>query len=583
MLKRLAALLLGVGLIGLGVLLFVSPGGPTVLQWLTKLWPAFLILGGLVRVAGFLIDRHPRSPVGGMLITAIGGILLAANFRGERSLLLLFGQYWFWLLLALVVGRVLRQYLHHSEDGRRPHAFSLGAVFVMALMVGGGLASNFLAKNRQYLSGFEIRLGHLGNLGIFGSEFAIEDEPPQTLVLSSDARLLVANFKGDVEIHAQPQAEPIARLVKRIRANNQEEANQLAKSLHLQATPSGKNIQFGLMANGLQNDYSGTLIITLPSQFSAGLEANEINGRVKLSGLQGAQVIRNADRIEVLNNIGKVLIENPRGAVELSGIQGEVSVSNARGNLSLREITGAIRFDAHGGNISVEQSSGPVLAQVSGVRLTLSEIEQAQDKPVAAKLPLVKLDSVSNSRLDLQQIKGAVTINAERSRIEAENIVGDLTIKNSSERVQINRIHGALKINSENSTIELEEITGAAEIETTNDVTVRGFRGPIQVKTSSGAISLETDEKPAGNIKAVTERGRIRLSLPEDSGFKLDAGTENGRIRIRGFEDLNLPSRQRQLAVEHNVSSGSPVIVLRSAIGNIEFQSSGQALVSREE
>ncbi|HMZ19355.1 MAG TPA: hypothetical protein PLD20_15570, partial [Blastocatellia bacterium] len=499
MLKRLAALLLGVGLIGLGVLLFVSPGGPNVLQWLTKLWPAFLILGGLVRVAGFLIDRHPRSPVGGMLIMAIGGILLAANFRGERSLLLLFGHYWFWLLLALVIGRVLRQYLHRAEDGKRPRAFSPGAVFLMVLLVGGGLASNFLVKNRQYLSGFEFRLGHIGNLGIFGSEFAVEDEPPRTLALSPDARLLVANFKGDVEIQANPQAEPTARIVKRIRANNQEEANQLAKSLHLQTTPSGKNIQFGLTAGGLQNDYSGTLIITLPTQFSAGLEANEINGRVKLSGLQGAQVIRNADRIEILNNTGKVLIENPRGAVALSGIQGEVSISNARGNLSLREITGAIRFDAHGGDISIEQSSGPVLARVSGVRLTLSEIEQ--DKPAVAKLPLVNLDSVSNSRLDLQQIKGAVAINAERSRIEAENIAGDLTINNSFERVLVNRIHGALKINSENSTIELEEVNGTAEIETTNDVTVRGFRGPLQVRTSSGAISLATDEKLAGSIK----------------------------------------------------------------------------------
>lgn len=582
MLKRLATLLLGIGLIGLGVLLFVAPGGTTVMQWLIKLWPAFLILGGLVRVAGFLIDRHPRSPVSGLMITAIGGILLAANFRGDRSLLLMFGQYWFWLLLALIVGRILRQYLHRIEDGKRPQAFSPGAVFLMILLVGGGLASNYLAKNRQYLAGVEFKLGQLGHLGVFGSEFTVEDEPPRTLSISPDMRLLVNNFKGDVEISAIPQAEPTARLVKRIRANNQEEANQVAKNIHLQASSSGKNLQFAVNSNNIQNDFSSTLIITLPMQVVAGVEANEINGKVKLAGLFGAHLIGNADRVEVSNNTGPVIVKSPRVSVELSGIQGKVDVSNALGNLSLREINGAITFDARGGTISVEQSSGPVQAHVSDVRLTINEITQVSLN-LPGNEPVVKLTSASNSRLELQQIKGGVTVNAERSRIEAENIVGDLTIKNSSERIQINRINGALKINSENSTIEIEELKGAAEIETTRDVTVQGFRGPLNVTTSSGMISLATDEKLAGNIKATTERGRIRLSLPEDSGFKLDADTESGRVRVRGFDGLNAPNRQRRVAFEHNVFPGSPLVVLRSSSGNIELQSSGLALASREQ
>jgi DUF4097 and DUF4098 domain-containing protein YvlB len=585
MLKRLATLLLGIGLIGLGVLLFVAPGGTTAMQWLTKLWPAFLILGGLVRVAGFLIDRHPRSPVGGMMITAVGGILLSANLRGDRSLLLLFGQYWFWLLLALMIGRILRQYLHRVEDGKRPRAFSPGALVLMVLLVGGGLGANYLAKNRQYLSGVEFKLGKLGHLGFFGSEYTVEDESPQTLSISPEMRLLVSKFKGDVEISALPQAEPTARLIKRIRASNQEEANQVAKNLHLQTSASGKNLQFSVNAGGIQNEFSCSLIITLPSQSRAGVDAGEISGKIKLSGLLGAHVIRDTEHVEISNNTGKIIIENPRGAVELSQIQGEIRVSNIRSNLSLREVNGAIAFDAHGGSISIEQSSGPVQARVSDVRLTISEIARLSSpgNQPAGKLPLVRLDAVSNSRLDLQQINGAVTVNAERSRIEAENIVGDLTIKNSFERVQVNRINGALKINSENSTIEIEEVKGSAEIATTSDVTVRGFHGPLSVTTSSGTINLATDGKLAGNLKATSERGRIRLSLPEDSEFKLDAGTQGGRIRVRGFDGLSVPNRQRQVALEHNASPDSPAVVLRSSSGNIELQSSGLALASRDE
>src|SRR5690242_15604258 len=180
MLKRLAILLLGVGLIGLGVLLFVAPGGHISLQWLAKLWPIFLILAGLVQVAGHLIDRHPRTPVTGMMIAAVGGILLAANLRGDRSLLLLFGHYWFWLLLAFIMGRVLRQYTYQGATGARPRAFSAGAIVVMIFLVGGGLASNYLANNKAYLSGVELKLSRMG---LFGGEFTVEDESPQTLSL----------------------------------------------------------------------------------------------------------------------------------------------------------------------------------------------------------------------------------------------------------------------------------------------------------------------------------------------------------------------------------------------------------------
>src|SRR5262245_19369485 len=87
--KRLATLLLGIGLIVIGALFFVAPEQAFAVRWLIRLWPVALILAGMVRVAGYLIDRHPRSPAGGMMITAIGGILLSANLLGHNSLILI--------------------------------------------------------------------------------------------------------------------------------------------------------------------------------------------------------------------------------------------------------------------------------------------------------------------------------------------------------------------------------------------------------------------------------------------------------------------------------------------------------------
>lgn len=588
MLKRLATLLLGIGLIGLGVLLFVAPGGHVSLQWLAKLWPIFLILAGLVQVAGHLIDRHPRSPVAGMMIAAVGGIVLAANLRGDRSFLLLFGRYWFWLLLAYITGRVLRQYTHRTSDGKRIAAFSAGAIFVMILLVGGGLGANYLATHKTYLNGVEWKLSRFG---LFAGEFTVEDEPALALPISPAQRLLISNFRGNIEISAGAQPNASARLVKRIRANDQNEANQTAKSIHLQTAVTGKNLQLNVSAEGVQNDFNNTLIISLPTAATGaasgamgGVEIVKAGGSVKLDGLRGDQIIRDSDRIEVRNNAGRVTIENPR-SVELGQIQGEVNVMGARGNLELREIKGAITLDARGGNVTIEQSSGPVQARVSDVRLTINELNKdlAKDSSLPAGQPIVRLANAGNSRINLQQIKGAVSINAERCRIEAENIIGDLTIKNSSEPIQVNRLNGALKINAENSTVGIEEVKGATEIETTRDVTVRGFRGALSVTTSAGAINLSTDEKLAGNIRATSERGRIHVSLPEGGGFKLDASADSGQVKLRGFDGLSVARRQRQVITEYNASPNSPSVVLRSSRGDVELSSSGSALASRDD
>src|SRR5262245_14352504 len=173
--KRIATLLLGIGLIVIGALFFMAPEQAFAVRWLILLWPAALILAGLVRVAGYLIDRHPRSPVGGMMITALGGILLSANLLKHN-----YGQipakYWFWILLAFIAGRLLKQYTHRYEDGLRPNAFSPAAIVVMVIIVGAGLAASVAEKNQGNGLNLNLRLGGLG-VGdyVFGDQISIED------------------------------------------------------------------------------------------------------------------------------------------------------------------------------------------------------------------------------------------------------------------------------------------------------------------------------------------------------------------------------------------------------------------------
>src|SRR5262245_37028283 len=346
--KRIATLLLGIGLIVIGALFFVAPEQAFAVRWLMRLWPVALILAGLVRVAGYMIDRHPRSPAGGMMITAIGGILLSANLLGHNSLILVLGKYWFWILLAFITGRLLKQYAHRVEDGPRPNPFSPGAIAVMTLITGAGLAASFAAKNHG--AGINLRLGDL-SVGdyVFGDQISIEDEFPQSFNLATDSRIIINNANGDVEINSAPQSQGVARLIRRVRAANVDEARKIAKNISLQITPNGVGYQFNIAAQGVQQDFGVTIVVTLPQNLAAGVEINNALGVVKLTGLHGSHVIRGCERAEITRNVGGVTVENPRGAVELGEIDGPVTFTNTRQSVNLRAIKGAVTLEVKGG------------------------------------------------------------------------------------------------------------------------------------------------------------------------------------------------------------------------------------------
>jgi hypothetical protein len=575
--KRFTTLLIGIGLIVIGALFFIAPEQAFAVRWLMRLWPVALILAGMVRVSGYLIDRHPRSPAGGVMITAIGGILLSANLLGHNSLILILSKYWFWILLAFIVGRLLKRYTHRIEDGPRPNAFSPGTIVVMILIFGAGLAAYFASKNGQ--SGFNLLLGDL-RVGdyVFGNRISVEDEYPQSFPLTPNSRLFINNAKGDIEINTAPQSQATARLIRRILAASDEEARRVAKNISLQIASNGAGHQFNIASTGVEQDFGVSIVITLPQNLPAGVEINNALGVVKLIGLQGAHVIRGCERAEISRNAGGVTVENPRGAVELSEIQGPVQLTNTRQAVNLRAINGPVTLDVKGGDVSLGHSSGPLQLRATDAQIAITEV--GNDASATARV--VNIEQARNSRIRLQEIKGAVSINAERSRVEAEEITGEFKVDSSSDRVRVNRINGVLRIKSKDGAVEVDDARGQTTIEATGDVTVRNFRGPLSVTSREGAIDLETSEKLNGNLSVVSDEGRIRVSIPEDSGFRLAADAGSGRVKAKGFDNAEWERKERSYIAGYNISADSPQVSLRTSRGEIQLRSSGLAMASHD-
>jgi DUF4097 and DUF4098 domain-containing protein YvlB len=585
MLKRYATLMFGVALLGLGALFFALPERTYVLQILVRFWPLFLILAGVVRVAGHLIDRHPRSPVGGLMLTSLGGILLAANLRGDRTFIHIFGRYWFWLLLALIAGRVIRQYTHRPQDGPRPRTFGFGTILLIVLITGGGLAANFISNNIQLLSRWNLRLGTLTEVRdyVFGDKLAVDDEPAQSFALQPNARLVIGDVFGDIEIKSGSQPLASAKLVKSIRAVNEEEAREAAKNIRLQIVPDGDLYRLSVNAQAggplRAADFSTALVIELPALVPASIEVQNPIGLVKLSNLRGDHTISNGDRIEVFNNAGRVLVSNPRGAVQLRQIQGEVIVTNARRDATLREIVGNVSLEALDGAARIEQVTGQIKAKVNNTRLEIREVQSAW----ATDAVIVNLAESSNSQISVRDINGSVNLAATNSRFDANTINGDLTVSTSNERVRVGRIAGQVRLSTEGGSVEAEELHGSAVIEAARDVTVRNFRGPLNVTTRLGHVRLSTDTQLGGDVSAISHHGQIRVALPLESSFRLDASTTFGKLRLRGFENLDLSRNQKAVLVTSQTGNASaPLLHLRSVKGDIRLEPFGLAAAAHE-
>lgn len=583
-LKTIATFLFGVALISLGLLFFIAPERAYLMQALILYWPLFLILAGLVRLGGYLLDREPPSPMGGILLSTLGGILLSANLRGESNLLGIFGRYWFFLLLALVIGRVLRQYTHQSSgstvSGKPTRAFGPGTIFLMLLITGGGLLAHRLSNDPQQMARLRLPVSLSSVRDMFGARVKSEQRVSQSFAVAAGARLLFNNLQSDLEVRAGTGPEARATLVKSAYGETEDEASATLDKLRLQISQQGRDVVFQIVSDNPGIEYQAQMIVELPAGLEANVEASSVLGEVKLANLTGVHHLRDGRGVVVAGNRGGLAIENPRGRVEIAKVEGPVVLSGAREESRINGVTGEMTLDLAGGVARIERSSGAIRISARQARIELREINYAGPIGTAPGAS-IEMREVRDSRLTLASINGPVSIRAERTRIDASEIAGDLTISTSNEKVRAGRLKGSLRIEAENGSVEVANIEGAAQIEATREVTARHFTGPLVARTRLGAIALEFDSSPAADVEAESQHGSIRVEMPEDAEFGLDAATSFGRLRVRGFDRFGLPRRTKATSISFRPETPAPAIVLRSTNGDITIKGTGRAVASR--
>ncbi len=523
--KNRAVLFTGLVLLAAGVVLVFVPAGAGVAGLLMRLWPLCLICAGIVRVMGFVIERKPRSPFGGMVLTIIGVLFLASRFHAQWNVLQLYGRYWILLLGVFAAVELLRYYSHRPADGLPPRLFSFGRILIIGLIVTSGVLANRIAsQNPSLLSSLEL-LGIFGELrdSIVGEEYSFTDPAFVGARLLPGAKVTITNSHGDVKVIGGA-ADFRTTLTKGVRAWSQDNARFIAKQIQLQIEPTSEGWQVTTNREQYEQPLTTDLVVEVPSYVE--ISVTNSYGEVSVNQLERDLTVKSSyGRAQVGSIKGETRLLLSYSDAEVANISGAVKISGAK-RARVSRISGNLELSASNSQVDIREITGTVNVDAPFCQINAQDIEQPADI------------RTQNGNVKIARA-GDVTLAAPNSNVQVERLSGNLQVTSSQSEIKLAYIGGETHITAERSAVQGEELTGDVEIETSHaEVSVKNFRDGVRVQTSYRTVTLTTDTELAGDIRVENTNGEINLTLPQSSQFHFDAESEQGEVKQLGFDNL---------------------------------------------
>jgi hypothetical protein len=347
--ERLGIPFAGIALVVTGVILLIALGSVGFAVWLGRLWPLFLILAGLFRVASFAIGPRPRSPLGGMLLAAVGLVLLAGKIDSQSNPLAIYGTYWIVVLGIYSAAELLRFYCHRQGDGPQPRFFSIPKFLVVLLIASTGILSGRIAgKTRSLFSMVKVPAS-LANLTDSAGPRAYSFEDPASVTeVTGNSTAMISNPMGDTIVSGGADFLRVV-LKKTFNAPSDADAHDLAERIKLVVEKTPDGIRIGTNRDRVAGDFKTDLKIELPRGLA--ISVNSGNGAVSLSRAERQFSVNAAG--------GPVSVSQIKGGVDLAlDGTGSLDASNVAGNLSVQGARDA-KITNIGGGLDLKASNGP--------------------------------------------------------------------------------------------------------------------------------------------------------------------------------------------------------------------------------
>ncbi len=168
-----------------------------------------------------------------------------------------------------------------------------------------------------------------------------------------------------------------------------------------------------------------------------------------------------------------------------------------------------------------------------------------------------------NGRVAVNRIGKDTTITSRSGSVQADSIAGSLSIESRSGGVAVRQCEGDATVHSRSGTLQIEEVGGDLKIESrSGSISVLDVGGAVRVSARSGSVRYEGAVHGRFDIDVTS--GSVRLAVDADKSFFLDAESTSGSVRS------DLPLR-RPPAGGGPSRAGGPTVRIRTLSGAIHI------------
>lgn len=201
----------------------------------------------------------------------------------------------------------------------------------------------------------------------------------------------------------------------------------------------------------------------------------------------------------------------------------------------------SFRAPANGGELEVINKMGPVSVNVGDKDTILIRAKQA-NAPVTAT----------------QSVQGKVKVEV----MGKETVELEITVPPNT-GLDVNCIKGEISIRNMSGTIKARTTEG--------DITVAGVRSSkVDIGSVDGSVSFSGDILPTGNYILKSFSGRVSAVLPAAADFKLNASSNQGGIDVGGV-GMSF-DRRTNTRVEGTRGTGSATVTMWTQQGTIQIR-----------
>jgi hypothetical protein len=410
--------------------------------------------------------RH-RSLAGPFVLIVLGIVFLLGTMHllSIGRLAHLFANYWPALLIFWGVIKLI-EHQRAQREGTRAAGIGAGGIFLVVMIVVFGLIATQL--ERVNWSGlhdqFNIDDNDFDN--IFGQSYNFNDHLEQNF--PAGASLKIINTRGAVSVHASDDNKITVIVRKRVRADNQEDADKYDGQTKPTITTIGGLVTLNAMSEAAGDHPVETdLDVSLPRKVA-------------------------------------VSITSRRGDVSLAGRDGAIDISTQHSDTSIEDVIGNVKVSQEKGTVKAEQITGDVHIDGRVDEVSVADVKGA-----------VQLDGEFQESVKLARISKTVTLKSTRTDMEFSSIAGDLDL--DSDELHAERITGPLHLTTRSKNIRLDDVSGDVRLQDDNGTVEVGMRtlGNVQIDSRDGDIQLSLPDKAGFRLDARTHGGEIQSDFPE--------------------------------------------------------------------